>query len=368
MKSSIRKSRRDVLRSAATAVSAVALAPMNRLATAQGRAGGKIKLGFDNFSIRGMNWKAPRLLDYAASLKVDTVLFSDLDVYDSHDAAYLQRVKAQADRLGLELHVGTGGVCPTSSRFNDKWGSAEEHLTLTVRIAKALGSPVARCYLGSSAERRGDGGIFRHIDSTVKVCKAVRNRAVDAGVRIAIENHAGDMQAWELVELIKAAGEDYVGATMDSGNAVWALEDPLVNLEILGPYAASTGLRDSAIWATDRGANVQWTDLGDGQVDFKAYVKRFVELCPGVPFILEIISGGPREFPYLDPEFWSAFPKARAHEFARFVAMAKRGRPPTSPPDRPTGPRSRELAGRQQRYDLERSVKYSKEVLGLGRK
>ena len=87
-----------------------------------------------------------------------------------------------------------------------------------------------------------------------------------------------------------------------------------------------------------------------------------------MPFILEIISGGPREFPYLEPDFWNVFPKARAHEFARFVAMAKRGRPPTPPPDRPTGPRSRELAGRQQRYDLERSVKYSKEVLGLGRK
>ena len=64
----------------------------------------------------------------------------------------------------------------------------------------------------------------------------------------------------------------------------------------------------------------------------------------------------------------SAFPKARAHEFARFVAMVKPGRPPTPPRDRPTGPRSRELTGRQQHYDLERSVKYAKDVLGLGRK
>lgn len=30
---------------------------------------------------------------------------------------------------------------------------------------------------------------------------------------------------------------DNVGATMDSGNATWTLEDPLSNLEILGPYA-----------------------------------------------------------------------------------------------------------------------------------
>ena len=52
-----------------------------------------------------------------------------------------------------------------------------------------------------------------------------------------MENHAGDMQAWELVNLIEAAGPDFVGATMDPGNATWTMEDPMVNLELLGPYA-----------------------------------------------------------------------------------------------------------------------------------
>ena len=56
-----------------------------------------IKLGFDNFSIRALGWKAPQLLDYAAALKVDVVLFSDLDVYESHSDAYLQgnQIKSQ---------------------------------------------------------------------------------------------------------------------------------------------------------------------------------------------------------------------------------------------------------------------------------
>ena len=46
-----------------------------------------------------------------------------------------------------------------------------------------------------------------------------RSRALDAGVKIAIENHAGDMQSWELVQLIESAGKDYVGANLDMGNA-----------------------------------------------------------------------------------------------------------------------------------------------------
>jgi hypothetical protein len=47
----------------------------------------RLKLGFDNYSIRALGWKAPRLLDYAASLGVDTVLFSDLDVYENFSDA-----------------------------------------------------------------------------------------------------------------------------------------------------------------------------------------------------------------------------------------------------------------------------------------
>src|SRR3989449_9221414 len=96
---------------------------------------------------------------------------------------------------------------------------------------------------------------------TIKVCQACRKEALDAGVKIAIENHAGDMQAWELVNLIEEAGKDYVGANMDSGNATWAMEDPLTSLEVLGPYAVTTSLRDSAVWESENGATVQWTAM-----------------------------------------------------------------------------------------------------------
>lgn len=329
----------------------------------------KSKLGMDNFSVRAMGWKAPQILEYAASLNLDTILLSDLDVYESFEESYLLGIKKKNEQLGLEIHVGTGSICPTSSRFNPKHGSAVEHLTLLIRVARIVGAPVARCYLGSSADRQGDGGIYRHIESTVQVCKAVRNPAIDSNVKIAIENHAGDMQAWELAALIEAAGKDYVGATMDSGNAVWTIENPMTNLEILGPYAVTTGMRDCAVWESDNGALVAWTNMGDGHVDWHAYVKRFSELCPGVSFILEIISQTRgRNFPYLEKEFWEPFPKARAKEFAEFVAMAKHGSPVVSPPDRPTGNRSKELTQRQQKYDLERSVKYCKETLGLGLK
>ncbi|MCI0664035.1 MAG: sugar phosphate isomerase/epimerase, partial [Acidobacteria bacterium] len=250
----------------------------------------RLKLGFDNFSIRAMGWKAPQLLDYAAMLKVDTVLFSDLDVYENHNDSYLKEIKKKADDLGIEVQAGTGSICPSAKSFSPRFGAADEHLALAIRVAKTLGSAVVRCYQGTADDRKLPGGLEERWKDTIKVCKSVRSRAIDAGVKIAIENHAGDMQAWELVNLIEECGRDYVGATLDSGNATWTLEDPLRNLEVLGPYAVTTGIRDSAVWENAEGAVVQWTAMGEGQVDWQKYFDRFLDLCPGVPVQLEIIS------------------------------------------------------------------------------
>ena len=323
----------------------------------------KIKLGFDNFSVRAMGWKAHALLDYAASLKLDSILISDLDAYENFTDAYLGEVRAKAKDLGIELHAGTWSICPTSKFFKTKWGTAEEHLGLGIRVAKTLGSPVLRVILGMADDRKTEGGIEARIRDTVKVCKELRQQALDAGVRIAVENHAGDMQAWELLTLIHEAGTDYMGVTLDSGNACWTLEDPMESLELLAPYTVTTGLRDSMVWEYADGARVQWTATGEGVVDQKAYFKRFAELCPGVPANLEVISGFSRDFPYLKAEFWKAYPKARAQDFVKFLELARRGKA-IDPHHSPDTHAEQEY----QKSQLERSLKYCKEVLGLGLK
>jgi sugar phosphate isomerase/epimerase len=356
-------SRRSFLRGAAALAPALVL-PVSLPATGRAARRG-IKLGFDNFSIRNWGWKAPQLLEFAAEQRLDTVLFSDLDVYESHEAPYLREIRNRADRLGIEIHAGTGSICPSSSAFDDRFGSADEHLALTIRVAEQLGSPVARCYLGTAADRSGEGGIQRHIQNTVAVCKRAREQATAAGVKIAIENHAGDMQARELVGLIEAAGPDFVGATVDSGNATWTLEHPYRNLQLLGPYAATSGIRDSMVWQTDDGVAVQWTAMGDGQVDLNAYMDLFQEVAPGVPVQLEIISGFSRSFPFLNPEFWEPYGEVRAEDFAAFAAMARNGLPLPAfqiaeGTDRAEAQKAYQLA------ELTRSIAYCRDVLGLG--
>jgi sugar phosphate isomerase/epimerase len=320
----------------------------------------KLRLGFDNFSIRAMQWKAPALLDYAASLKLDSILISDLDALGSLEEPKLREIRSKAQDLGIMIHAGTWSICPTSKFFKNKWGTAEEHLALGIKVAKALGSPVLRCILGMGDDRKTDGGIEARIEDTVKVCKSCRTQATDAGIKIAVENHAGDMQAWELVTLIEAAGKEYVGATLDSGNATWTMEDPLASLETLAPYVLSTGTRDSMVWEYEEGAKVQWTAMGEGLVDWKVYFKKIAELCPGVPVNLEIITGSARPIAYLQPGFWDYWPKARAKDFAKFLAMAKRGKALE-------GHKSADGKEEQeyQKAQLEKSLSYCKE-LGVG--
>jgi hypothetical protein len=63
----------------------------------------------------------------------------------------------------------------------------------------------------------------------------------------------------------------------------------------------------------------------------------------------------------LKSDFWKVWPKARASDFAQFVALAKRGKPIPS--------HKSADAKEEQKYqkgELERSIKYCKETLGLG--
>ena len=262
-------SRRSFMKTTAAAAAASAVPVVAKDATPV-----KLKLGFDNFSIRALGWKAPALIDYAAEQKADCLLMSDLDVYEKHDDAYLKDLASRAKDKGIALYAGTGGICPSAKNFSTKWGTAEEHLKLTIRIAKALGSPAARCYQGFAEDRKSPGGIHARQKDTIAVFKNVRSFAMDNGVKIAIENHAGGEQAWELQNLIEEAGKDYVGCTIDSGNATWTLEDPMQNLEILGPYTVCSGIRDSMIWEDKDGAQVAWTAVGEGMIDMAAYARR----------------------------------------------------------------------------------------------
>jgi sugar phosphate isomerase/epimerase len=288
-----------------------------------------VRLGLDLFSVRSQGWTPLQMLEFASRSRVKMVHFSELRFLGALDSTSLRSVRTRADELGLDVEVGMRSICPTSAAFDRTAGSAEEQLTRMLTIARTMRSPIVRVVLGTQADRRGDGGIDRHIDETVRVLRGMRSRIMDAGVKIAVENHAGDMQARELARLVEDAGPDYVGVCIDSGNAVWAIEDPHLTLEVLAPYVLTSHVRDSAVWKTPEGLiATRWTRMGQGTVDIWKFVRSYVDRCPGKAVSLEVIvSGAARMFNPADPAAWAIFPKTLASEYARFLALAEKGRP-----------------------------------------
>src|ERR1019366_8443262 len=157
-----------------------------------------IRLGFDSYSVRAFHWKSMQLIDYAARLKVDTIQISSVDDYESTEPAFLEKVKSYAAQRGVAIDAGTGCVCPTSSSFSPKGKDAVAYLVEGLRVAHAVGAPAMRCFLGSRPDRLGPQPIEAHMEATIKVFRAARQQALDLGVRIALENHNGDLEGREV--------------------------------------------------------------------------------------------------------------------------------------------------------------------------
>jgi len=314
-----------------------------------------VELGSIDGSVGGNNFTAAQFLDYLASIKLTWAMIS-LPQPVLADEAAVREIRGRADRLGIKLQLAYGSLCPSARAFNAQLGSVEEQVARALKASKIFGATCMRCILGGDPERPQ---IDMHIENMVKAVRGVRARVLDAGVKLAVENHGGDLQAREMKAMIEAAGADVMGVCLDSGNPVWMLEDPHMTLETLIPYAETCHVRDSAVWKTADGIAVRWVNMGDGNVDIDGWIRKFVRAKPGLPIIFEnLVSANPRVHAIYNPQFWDNWRKMPGADFARFLAIADRGVPKPATP-RPQG----KTAGQQRIDDLEVCVRYTRDLL-----
>ena len=231
--------------------------------------GAKVELGVEAGTVSQNKWTPVQFMDYLAKIGVDVAMVNvprDMQT----DPAALKEIKDHADKLGMSLILSDGCICPSSTSFNPKFGTVEEQLTQTLNVARTLGVRGLRVVVGMAKERPE---IEMHMENTLKVVRSMRSRILDSGLKLAIENHGGDFQARELKTLVEAAGKDVLGVTLDPGNSLWMMEDPHLTLELLGPYAEVSHVRDTAVWRVPEGVAIRWVNMGDGNVDIDGWIE-----------------------------------------------------------------------------------------------
>lgn len=141
-------------------------------------------------------------------------------------------------------------------------------------------------------------------------------------MRLAVENHK-DWRAEEFVEILKRIDSEWVGVTLDTGNNISLLEDPMEVVKALAPYAFTVHLKDMAVEEYEDGFLMSEVNLGAGFLDIEAMISEIRRHNSDIRFNLEMITRDPLKIPCLTKEYWATFDKISATELAIFLRKIK---------------------------------------------
>ncbi len=326
----------------------------------------KIPLGLCDYSLRGMKMKAMGTIQYAIEHKLDSVMFNAFESFESLDDAHLAEVNQLAKANNISVYIGAFSISKTSSVYRGGYENAEARLKDGIRVAKAVGSPIVATRIGMLTERYQPGGLELHIKEVIRVMKAMRQPALDAGLKFAMENHM-ELRTEELLRIIHEVGADVFGVMLDLANTICVMDDPMRAMKLLGKHIIGTHVRDFTVYETEEGATMQCTAIGQGMMDYKFYANFLAENCPGVPMHVETIGSEKYSIPFLKPEFWVGFPDLHASDMVDFLKRIKLGKP-FEIAELPTGMDKKQFDIEQQKITLQKSLNYLRKECGVGLK
>ncbi|MCB0114750.1 MAG: sugar phosphate isomerase/epimerase [Caldilineaceae bacterium] len=208
-------------------------------------------------------------LHRAADLNLPLVQIADNLPLDALSTATLQALVNEAQRLGLEIEVGTRGIAP-------------DHLRRYLRIAQMAGSPILRLVIDTSTHHP-------HVDEVIATLRAVAPEFEAADVTLAIENH-DRFTAATFVAILDAVDSTHLGICLDTVNSFGALEGPDVVIETLGPHVVNLHLKDFTIRRADHnmGFVISGAPAGQGLLDIPALLARLHGFGRSFNAILEL--------------------------------------------------------------------------------
>jgi 3-oxoisoapionate decarboxylase len=229
---------------------------------------------------------------------------------------FAQKVRRQSEKLGLyvEGSIGVPNNAQDVARFEQE-----------VKNAKEAGMQVLRtvCSGGRRYENYHSMEAFQQLQknalASLQLAEPILHKHT---MKLAVENHK-DWRAPELERMLKQLHSEWVGVTLDFGNSISLLEDPMEVIQTLAPYAFSTHVKDMGLEEYPDGFLLSEVPLGKGILD----LPRIIALCrkhnPNITFNLEMITRDPLEIPCLKSEYWATFGGVAGSELARTLTMVR---------------------------------------------
>jgi len=141
-------------------------------------------------------------------------------------------------------------------------------------------------------------------------------------VKLAVENHK-DWLAREFVAMLKEVQSEWIGVTLDFGNSIALLEDPMEVVQTLLPYLFSTHVKDMGVEEYADGFLLSEVPLGTGILDLPRIIAMCRKQNADVTFSLEMITRDPLEIPCLKDEYWATFGGVPGAELAQTLRMVR---------------------------------------------
>jgi len=335
----------------------------------------------------GRTAPAGAIRSFGASMPRRTTMGLTSDSFQSVRFSSPHRI-LEVDRLmELAAAVGAGGAHGGMTRMDLEWAHhtrvLKEELGMyvevqtflpredpavfehAVRIAKEAGATSLRvvCLLGRRYElvetlqdwKTAVAGFHQQIAAAVAIAEKYK-------MPLGIENHK-DWRADEQVALLEHYSSEYLGVTLDTGNNLSVLDDPMEAIEKLAPYTFNVHFKDMGVEECATGFLLSEVALGEGLLDLPRIVDIVKRAKPDVHFSLEMIAREPLEVPCLTDRYWATFDEVNGIHLARMLSWVRAHRP-RAPLPRITG------LSPEQRYAFEmdlvdRSIVYARDHLGL---
>ena len=270
----------------------------------------------------------------------------------AEDRAERLRAFAEKHKLYLEGSITLPRDKDDAARF-----------TAEVRTAKQCGARVFRTVLmsGRRYEVFDSAAAFRTFFNRARQSLALARPIVERHeLRMAVENHK-DLQAPDLLDLVKKLDSPQIGICLDTGNNLALLEPPGETVKVLAPHAFTTHIKDMGVEEYADGFLIAEVPLGTGFLDLATMVATVRRARPEIHLNLEMITRDPLKVPCLTPKYWATLENIPGRRLAEVLALV-RGKAGKKPLPRSSG-LSKEEQLRREDDNVKQCLRYAREKL-----